>query len=242
MDLIEKQVPKYLLIGNGRVATHFSHYFSLLQIPFEQWSRKKSADLLTQQLRKATYVLLLISDKAIDNFIAEHRQKTSALFIHFSGSLLNKDAYGIHPLMTFNEKLYELEEYLTIPFVMDHNCPDFEEIFPQLPNPHFRLETSLKAKYHALCVMSGNFSCLLWKKMFYEFKENLNLPENIAHPYLLRQAKNLIQDSKTALTGPLVRGDTLTIEKNLVALGSDPFKELYESFLFCYQKSKGVLT
>lgn len=243
MGLMTKQAPKYLLIGNGRVARHFSHYFSLLQIPFETWSRKNfSIDQLMQQVQQASCILLLINDRSIENFIAEYLQNTSATLIHFSGSLLTEKAYGAHPLMTFNENWYELEEYTAIPFIIDHNAPDFKELFPCLPNPYFHLHTSLKAKYHALCVISGNFSCMLWKKLFYEFKETFNIPESIAYPYLLRQTKNLMLDSKTALTGPLVRGDTVTIERNLAALDSDPFKALYESFLFCYQQSKGVLT
>ncbi len=131
MGLITKQVPKYLLIGNGRVATHFSHYFSLLQIPFETWSRKNSSiDHLVQQAQRASCILLLINDRSIENFIAEYLQNTSATLIHFSGSLLTEKAYGTHPLMTFNENLYELEEYTTIPFIIDHNAPDFKELFP----------------------------------------------------------------------------------------------------------------
>jgi 2-dehydropantoate 2-reductase len=242
MDLIAKQVPEYLLVGSGRVARHFCHYFSLLKIPFEAWSRKDSRDLLSQKLQKASHVILLISDKSIENFITEYLQNTSACLIHFSGSLATHKAYGMHPLMTFNENLYELEEYMTIPFIIDDNSPDFKQVFPLLPNPHFRLDVSLKAKYHALCVLSGNFSCLLWKKLFYEFKENFNFPESIAHPYLLRQVKNLVLNSKTALTGPLVREDVATIEKNLTALDADPAKELYQSFLLFYQHNKGAFT
>ncbi len=240
MDLIAKQVPKYLIIGDGRVARHFRHYFSLLQILFTVWSRKNPLELLAKLLKESSHVLILISDQAIDIFIAQYQHLTQAHLIHFSGSLISKYAHGTHPLMTFSENLYSLEEYLKISFVIDENCPDFKNILPGLSNRHFRLPVALKTKYHALCVLAGNFSCLLWKKLFYHFEKEFNLPESAAHPYLLQQTKNLIMNSTTALTGPLTRNDTATIEKNLAALSDDPFQELYANFLACYQQDEEV--
>ena len=58
----------------------------------------------------------------------------------------------------------------------------------------------------------------------------------IAHSYLLQQTTNLIANSSTALTGPLVRNDKATIEKNIAALAEDPFQEIYKSFVACYRK------
>ncbi|EKD71772.1 MAG: hypothetical protein ACD_46C00103G0013, partial [uncultured bacterium] len=129
--------------------------------------------------------------------------------------------------------------YQSIPFILDHDAPSFSELLPGLPNSHVRLHKSLKAKYHALCVMSGNFSCLLWQKLFSDFEKELKLPREVAYPYLQQQMHNLIDNPTQALTGPLIRGDTKTIEKNLSALEGDPFKQVYESFIACYQQMKG---
>jgi len=236
-----KQVPEYLIIGNGRVSRHFQHYFSLLQLPFTQWNRNEHFEKLHHQLINASHILLLISDAAIENFIIHHlKTAPQTVWVHFSGSLISHYAHGAHPLMTFNETLYLLDEYLKIPFILDDDAPSFQAILPGLPNPYQRLPKSLKAKYHALCVLSGNFSCLLWQKLFDSFQREFNLPESFAHPYLLRQTQNLILDQKKALTGPLVRKDQGTIEKNLAALSSDPFKEIYEAFVSCYQKKEEI--
>ena len=35
-----RQVPRYLIIGNGRMAQYICHYFSALNLSFHQWSRK----------------------------------------------------------------------------------------------------------------------------------------------------------------------------------------------------------
>ena len=144
-------------------------------------------------------------------------------------------AHGAHPLMSFSKNLYGFDQYQSIPYILDHDAPAFESLFPGLPNQHVRLHKSSKAKYHALCVLSGNFSCLLWQKLFSCFEKEFNIPSAIAYPYLLQQTQNLLTDPKSALTGPLVRGDNYTIEKNIAALEQDPFQEVYRSFVACYQ-------
>lgn len=231
-----RQVPRYLLIGNGRVARHFQHYFSLLGLSCSTWQRSQPDRQLEQQLNAVTHVLILINDQQIEEFIALHLKNTKALLLHFSGSLVSEKAHGVHPLMTFNQDLYSLEQYQGIPFVMDEDAPAFEVVLPGLSNAHVRLPKALKAKYHALCVLSGNFSCLLWQKLFNSLEQEFNFPPAMAQMYLQQQTKNLLTNPQTALTGPLIRNDKATIEKNLAALAGDPFQKVYESFVVCYQQ------
>lgn len=230
-----RQVPRYLLIGNGRVAQHIQHYFTQLSLSFVTWQRSQPLIELQQHINDVTHILVLISDQQIEEFITLHLQNTNALRVHFSGSLISEKAYGAHPLMTFNQALYPFEQYQKIPFVIDQDAPAFDVLLPGLQNPHVRLAKSLKTKYHALCVLSGNFSCMLWQKLFSSLEQEFNFPGDIAQLYLQQQTQNLITHPKTALTGPLVRGDQLTIEKNLTALEGDPFKQVYESFVKCYK-------
>jgi len=230
-----RQVPAYLLIGNGCVAKHFQHYFSLLELPFQTWCRQESLDELSIKSVHATHILLLIKDDAINGFIQEHSQLfAQKILLHFSGSLNSAKAYGCHPLMTFGSNLYDLSHYQSIPFVIDQHAPDFSTLLPGLSHPYVRLHESLKAKYHALCVLSGNFSCLLWQHFFKCLENELHIPSEIAFPYLQQQMKNILQSPETALTGPLVRNDRDTIVKNLAALEGDPFKQVYQSFVSSY--------
>jgi predicted short-subunit dehydrogenase-like oxidoreductase (DUF2520 family) len=234
-----RQVPHILIIGNGRVSRHFQHYFSLLQIRCSSWHRQQPISQLHQALNHATHVLLLINDNAIESFIETQLQTYQGIIIHCSGSLVTERAYGAHPLMTFSEKLYELAHYQVIPFILDHDTPAFTELFPGLSNQTVRLHKSLKPKYHALCVLSGNFSCLMWQKLFNTFEHEFNIPPSVAHHYLSQQTHNLLTDPQRALTGPLVRGDMNTIANNLSALENDPFQAVYQSFITCYQKIMG---
>lgn len=229
-----RQVPRYLLIGNGRLARHLQHYLSQLGLQYTTWHRSDTHDDLTKKTENATHILVLISDQAIDHFIEQHLKNTHARIIHCSGSHTSAFAISAHPLMTFSHTLYEPEIYPTIPFIIDEDAPAFEELLPGLPNPHARLNKALKTKYHALCVLAGNFSCLLWQKLFDDFSKELDLPANTAHPYLQQITKNLIHTPQSALTGPLTRQDHQTIARHMSALENDPFQTVYQSFVDCY--------
>lgn len=233
-----RQVPHYLLVGHGRVAQHFKHYFSLSSLSYDSWYRQQPLEKLYQHLETATHVLLLISDHAINDFVTQYIHPLQKICIHFSGGLTSPHAYGAHPLMTFNTKSYPLHVYQAIPFIVDHDAPDFEILLPGLTNPHVRIPTSMKMKYHALCVLSGNFSCMLWQKFMENISKEFHFPPEIVFPYLFQQLQNLCDDPSSALTGPLVREDFHTIEQHLLALQSDPFCEVYASFVNCYQQIK----
>lgn len=235
-----RQVPHYLLIGDGRVSRHFQHYFSLLGLSFSVWQYRQPVIQLSALLRDCTHILLLVPDRAIDEFITSHLSSTQAVCLHFSGSLVSQHAYGAHPLMTFAADFYTLLQYQEITFVVDDNAPAFIELLPGLPNQHVRLNTALKAKYHALCVLSGNFSCLLWQKLFTSFEQELGLDASIAHAYLKQQTHNLLLNAESALTGPLTRGDMQTVKYNLQALQADPFQQVYQSFVQCYLQNKNA--
>lgn len=233
-----RQVPPYLLIGNGRVARHMCHYFSLLNLPYAHWHRGQAEALLSECLTHATHILLLISDQSIESFIDIYLKNSNALIIHCSGSLTTPLAYSAHPLTTFSETLYTLSQYQQIPFIVEKNTLPFHQLLPELTNPHFYLDATQKAKYHALCVSSGNFSCLLWQKLFDAFEQEFGLPKEAAYVYLQQQTQNLMNAPDTALTGPLVRGDQKTIQQNITALENDPLQNIYHQFINYYEMIK----
>jgi len=232
------QVP-YGIVGDGRLARHLIHYLNLLRIPYRQWSRqgsdqaggKSDPSSMVQALLGCQTVLLAISDSAIENvardFLACYEPSR---LIHFSGALVTPLATGMHPLMTFTKGFYELADYQKMAFVCEESEVKFQDIFPQLKNPHYTIKKEQKAFYHALCVMSGNFSVILWQKLFEEFQTKLGIPAEAAFPYLERINRNLQNDSRGALTGPLQRKDLQTIHKNLEALGGDSFRAVYQAF------------
>ena len=92
-----------------------------------------------------------------------------------------------------------------------------------------------KARYHAMCVMAGNFSQILWKSVSDRFEQQFELPAESLHPYLKQLVSNFVDHPETALTGPLARNDLQTIERNLNALNGDRMQAIYHSFVEYYQ-------
>jgi len=234
-----RQVP-YLLIGSGRIAQHFQCYLDLLQLPYHSWSRKQNTPQELQSLAKiCSPILLLISDKAIAEFIELYPFLREKLLVHCSGCLTVPGVPSAHPLMTFiSGEGLDLARYQKIPFILSEEAPDLATLLPGLPNVAYRIPERLRPLYHALCVLSGNFTVILWQKIFKEFEERLQIPATVAQPYLEQITRNLLADPQKALTGPLVRDDQKTIDANLRALENDPFQSLYHSFVETYRRSR----
>lgn len=225
---------QYLIVGNGRTAKHFTHYLRALDLTFYQWRRGDShLNELTQAVDRA---LLLISDKSIEPFVEANEFLKAKMLIHFSGAMSFDFAFSAHPLNTFGEDLYPIEVYKQTPFIVDSHAPPFEQLLPGFKNPHFKIDQNKKDLYHALCVMSGNFTTLLWQCAFRKFERDLGLPKSALFTYLNQVKENLIANSDTALTGPLTRDDSATIKRNLDALEGTAEQALYKSFLHYYSE------
>ncbi len=228
----------YLIIGNGRLAKHFKHYFDLLGVNYLNWHRQtgESLDLI---LPVADKLLVLISDSQIVPFIEDHSSmvKEDQIWIHCSGMLETELAESAHPLMTFSNELYSIDTYKSIPFITAKNRLSFIELFPELPNDSYSIESDNKLLYHTWAVMSGNFVSILWMEYFKVLKDKFGLPPKVAWPYLNQIKENIFNDTDP-LTGPISRGDFVTIEKHLEMLADDNFHKVYKAFIETQNKSK----
>jgi len=213
------------IVGDGRVATHFAHYFALADIPFRQWSRRSPA----ADLADCPVILLLVSDPAIEQLASRYPDQRR---VHFSGSFTSPEVHGMHPLMSFGRELYSLPEYERISFVAEDPAL-FRRVFPRLVNPCYGIRIEDKALYHALCAMAGNFTGFVWAKLFQEFPARLGIPAEAAIPYLHQVCRNSAaapQQPDRFHTGPIVRNDPATVEKHLAALAGDDYRAVYEAF------------
>lgn len=224
------------IVGDGRVARHFRHYFTLLGRSVCTWSRRDPAASPPEALATCRTVLLLIRDGAIVPFVDAWPALREKRLVHFSGSLVTPSVDGAHPLMTFGPALYDLDTYREIPFILDDDRTPFGDLLPGLPNPSFTIPASDRPYYHALCVMAGNFSTVLWLKLFDELHSRFGIPPSAAHPYLARTSANVAAEGAAALTGPLEREDQTTVTANLQALEGDPFRAVYAAFARVYDQ------
>ena len=218
------RLPNYLLVGNGRLATHLHYYLSQHDIPLRQWSRHFGIEF---NPAAADIVLLAISDVALPEWI-ERPDLADKTVVHFSGAQFSEQAWGFHPLMTFSHQLYEKDFYPTIPFVADKGFPR-KEIFPFLANPVYEIRPEQKTFYHALCHMAANFPALLWVQVFRHFENDLKLPHQVLGPILEKVLTNTINFQASALAGPLQRRDfkTLSLHEEALMMNPDLFS-IYE--------------
>jgi len=239
----------YAILGGGRLGRHMRHYFSLLNMPASFWTRDGSspfnshaipdtAQRLRATIRPASHVLLLVTDAAISELLRRYPFLHDRQLVHCSGALSIPGVAGAHPLMTFSHDLYTLEQYRRIPFMVDKGY-SFEALLPGLQNPHFDISPEEKPRYHALCVMAGNFSQILWQAAAERFA-SMGLPPSTLEPYLQQVVQNFVCDPGSALTGPLSRGDQRTIDRNITALAGDPLEPVYRAFVKLFHSSQKV--
>ena len=234
----------FLMIGNGRLARHLCFYFDSLGISYASWHRDthSQADFLARA-NQATRILLAISDKAIEPFILSYPHIPKNKWLHLSGALSIPGIYAAHPLGSFGEKLNPPEWYRDIYFIIEQqSCSDLSLplsiLLPGLPNASEVIRSQDKPYYHSLCVLSNNFSTILFQKLFSGLEKELNIPKEAAYAYLKQTVFNL-EKTEQALTGPFARNDQNTIEKNKQALQErqDVFADIYQAFIDLVQKS-----
>ncbi len=235
-----RQVPhisRYALIGRGKTARHFAHYFSLLDLNFWTWDHSRElSDSFFERFKDPktapTHVWILVSDSAIDLVARRIREvlgEQTPILLHASGVLETDQAIGVHPLYTFGPELYRLETYERIPLFISEGAP-FDRL-PHLSNPFYRLPSLDRSLYHALAVICGNFPLALWASAFEKMENELGIPREAARPYLTQVLENAFKSSSPSsmFTGPRVRGDIQTIEKHLKALEGDDLKKVYSA-------------
>ncbi|MGB5131033.1 MAG: DUF2520 domain-containing protein [Steroidobacteraceae bacterium] len=230
----------YALLGGGRLARHMHHYLSLLNLPVSGWARDPRSALnshaiddprmrLHATVEPASHVLLLVSDAAIPEVVSHYPFLKEKTLVHCAGAFSFPGIAGAHPLMTFSDMLYGAELYCSVPFIVESGGR-FDELLPGLPNPHFEVAPENKARYHALCVMAGNFTQVLWQAVAVRF-EGMGLRAIALEPYLRQVTENFIAARGSALTGPLSRRDSTTIERDFNALAGDSLQNLFRGFL-----------
>lgn len=230
--------PPVGIAGDGRLARHFTHYLTLLGTPTRSWSRRHGPPDPGEAFADCGTVLLLLRDDAIEEFVRVWPGLRHKRLVHCSGCLDTAVAESAHPLMTFGPELYELDAYRRIPFVLQAGGRSLAELLPSLPNRSFTIPAEDKPLYHALAVMAGNFSSVLWTRLFVELESRWGIPASAATPFLEQVTANLKTGYAGALTGPIVRRDTHTISANLAALEGDRFREIYRAFVRVYDEHR----
>ena len=223
-----------LIIGSGRLARHLIHWFSLEahHSKLLTWDRHQNPHAIHKYVLQATHVWLAITDSAIVPFYEKYISGHDITAVHFSGALHDERIISAHPMMTFSDQLYEDTFYSQIYFGLTGYSNLSDEILSPLPgfkNAFYIVEPESKPLYHALCVVAGNFPQMLWSEVS-NLAAKQKIPQAALNIYIQKITENFLLYGPQALTGPFVRQDILTIDKNIQSLSGTLLEKIYTSF------------
>jgi predicted short-subunit dehydrogenase-like oxidoreductase (DUF2520 family) len=234
-----------LLIGQGKLARHLSFYLTQKKIAHEHWpdGRNLTAPALKPLFAKSSCVWILVTDRAISELSTQLRELAPALpQIHSSAASEIPGTLTLHPLQTFGPDLYTLNEYEVVPLTYikeewSNHAGLKASIQSLILNPSFEISKSDRALYHAYCVMMANFPQLLWTQVTDESNVSIGLERAAFAPILNQATKNFLNLGRAALTGPLIRGDLMTIQRHENALAKSKLLNLYQSFVTTFKQN-----
>lgn len=226
---------RYGIAGNGRASAHLQAYFRRLNIPYTLWHRRLGTSPEAVLAPCAT-VFVLLSDAAIEPFIAAHPFLKDKKLIHFSGSLSMPGVFAMHPFRPLAGRPLTLPEYKAMPFALEPGV-SLKRLVPEFHNPVLRVRPEDKPLYHALCVIGANLPVLLWSRAAAGLAA-FGVTRAAAAAYFRSSLDNFAADPALALTGPIARVDGATIRANIKALGRDPYAGVYRAFDKAYKRKK----
>lgn len=200
-----------------------------------------------QELSESDVYLITTSDSqisAIAKKLTESVDLNGKVVFHCSGVMSSKELnYGnfhkasIHPVKSFADPNFAIGDFAGTYCGVEGDEDALEvlkPIFEQLGAHCFDIDCEMKQIYHAGAVFASNFLPLLIEaslKCYEKSGVNRELAKQIIEPIIRLTLENSLKlEPKTALTGPVARGDYQAVETQFQSLqGKLPeFAELYD--------------
>lgn len=177
--------------------------------------------LLPGTARPEGLVLLAVPDLAV----AECARWFPGRCVHLSGSLVLEGVPSAHPLMSFDGQAGDWRE---TPLALTGLVPDaIRAAFEELGFIPFDLPAAHKALYHACAVLASAHAATLWLGAAALLAEaGLHLPGRGLGPLAAATLRNVERLGAAGRTGPFVRGDGPTVERDAAALPPE-WRELF---------------
>jgi 2-dehydropantoate 2-reductase len=208
-----------ILVGSGRLAKHLLFYTQSLRLKVRAVSGREWIHTDNTWMQPNDRVLLALPDQVLAEAVAHVPPNMTV--VHFSGASIVEGAFAAHPLMTFGPELMSLEAYRQISFCLDEGT-DLAHLIPGLPNPWFTLPREKRVLYHAICALIGNSAHHLFAHARDVWIDDLQLDPKLLKPYLHRMVEAAMDSGLESWTGPVARGDALTVERHLANLSAHP--------------------
>lgn len=184
-------------------------------------SRALGCPNLSRAARPSGFVILAVPDHAIADLAKAFPQRA----VHLSGSLHLEGVPSLHPLVSFDG---EPADWAGVPLAVTGNPPKrVLEAMVELGFSPFALPAEDKALYHAAAVLTSGHAATLWLGAARLLEEaGIVLPGQGLIPLARATCENVARHGAGGRTGPFVRGDSATIERDAKAL-PPPWKAIF---------------
>ena len=207
------------------------------------FTKTKYYNSLKELIKESDTLFLTVPDGSIRKVYSEIIQSDieGKCLVHCSGALSSmvfsgisqKGARGcsIHPICAVSDKLTGYRDLSKAYFTIEgEHAADFVELFRSLGNPVEEISAEQKVKYHAAAVFASNLETALYDIAASLLKDcglNKEFADKALQPLFLGNAENIAKQGVVeALTGPVERADTETVEKHLATLQGEE-REIY---------------
>ena len=207
----------------------------------------KSYDTLEMIIQESDALILTVPDGMITSVYQELRQFdiSEKQICHCSGAMTAREAfpglmetgaygYSIHPLFPISNKFTAYRELSGAFFCLEGEGPQLDfwrELLESLGAKTQMISGDDKIRYHAACAISSNLMCALVQESL-ELLEQCGFSRELAllalAPLMRSNLEHIISDGPAgALTGPLERGDVVTVEKHMECFSTEQEREMY---------------
>lgn len=229
---------KYLAIKGFELVGYYSKNFNSAKIASDFTYSNAFRNI--EELSKASDILFITTNdneikNVVDELILKKALREGQILVHTSGAISSKIFdktkvygcfnYSLHPLLSFADIKKAVIDLEYTYFSLEGDIEKLyilENILSKTNNKYFILKSQNKSLYHATaCIVSNYLVTLIdygldiLEKIGIDRKESINA----FYPLIEGTIKNIKEfDTKKALTGPIVRGDTKTIKNHLDSL------------------------
>ena len=179
------------------------------------------AALMDHGARPEGLVLLAVPDRAVEGLAAEFPGRC----VHLSGSLHLPGVPCAHPLTSFDG---QARDWAGTPLAITGAVPEaLLRAFADLGFSAFELSAELKPLYHAAAVLTSGHAASLWLGAEALLRERgVALPGRGLLPLAEATLRNVAALGAEGRTGPFVRGDEATIDRDAAAL-PEPWRRIF---------------
>lgn len=204
-------------------------------------------DTLQPLIKESDAIFITVPDGAITAVYQQVRQYQipNKYICHCSGALSAADAFpaigetgahgfSIHPLFPISSKYEAYRELSGAFFCLEGEAaylPVFQSLLEGLGCRTQIIPAGAKVRYHAACAMASNLVCALVQQSV-DLLVSCGFPPELAAdalaPLIRSNVAHLLESGlPDALTGPVERCDTATVEKHLASMPDPGLRELY---------------